>query len=721
MLALVALACLISASAIGGRTPAEEFQDDPGRKRPFIHKDHVASVWASRRSPENQRDCRGCHVFDEGGARDPQAVCVECHISAEANRNTFRPVFEQGWDTLDNYRDAERPFRHHTHAALACRECHQPEDRIPSDPMPIRGGSAECTRCHGPSETGEPVRFDLLWGEADVASDSVRRAFLDALNRSPNMLPDQLGPFSHSEHLADPKLGFGLEELVGEGSKRGLCTSCHDPLVHSGVRELHENRFRRTSCGECHVSASGPLEFGATKETAHSLAAMTFSHADHLGYERGVRDPASSSGGGYERIEQGGCHACHEYDSGARTFVVSDAATHESCRECHTSESWRVAQHGDWQGWGCLQCHSFDRAGGLALDRPRVTVRRRRAEHFVIESQVHPHIAGEVGTELFDDNCSQCHRARVEELPSRLGTRAFSHATHLPPEPDAEQCALCHGSRVARADSSSALTELLRGQRIAASDPELSALLGLTYDTNACTQCHRGAMPKPVQIEYDAIQPAEVVDFSHAHHVGKQGPAGSPIDCLTCHQPDDEAAGPVGTLATAMACTQCHDHREGPTSEISGDASAAELHRCSKCHVGTIPAASGSLDVERARLTRLLGNAGQFHPSDRRCDECHKAEWSSSVAELVAGDHVFAEGGRHRDGTLVDKHQHRGKFLKDLAGVDCLWCHWAQGVPNHDFESADLREKNGNVLERRGKDGVLRTFPGGSYREQFGR
>jgi hypothetical protein len=725
-LALVSLGCLVGVSAFASlsqRSSASRL--DPGGVRPFIHLKHVPWVWADGTSPENRRDCRGCHVFDENGGRDPQAACMECHLATDDNQSTFRASFAEGWETLDGYRDPATTFRHHTHDALACRECHGVEGPLAPDPMPIRRGSAKCTRCHGPEAEANPPEFEVLEGGSRLVPEVVRRQLLDELNGSPNMQPDRLGPFLHSEHLADPEIAFDLQALAGQGSKKGICSSCHEPVVHSGLAGLQEARFKREACGECHIGRAGPLTFGSVFEPSVSLTAQTFSHADHLGFDPGSTNAALSSALGYARIEDEGCHACHQYDSKQRTFLVSGSATHEGCRSCHTSTEWGVEKHGEWEAWGCAACHTFERDGELAIDRPQASVRRRRSGRFTIASQVHPHIAGADPTETFADNCSQCHRSRVDALPSRLGTRAFSHGTHLPPNPDAQQCTPCHGARVDLATTSRALSESLDGVTIATTDPALASMLGATYDMRACQTCHRGGVEQASPVAFDEISSVQVTEFSHAQHIGKPGASGAALDCLTCHRAPEQAGGQMVTLPAASACTQCHDHRPGPNSESSGRASAQAIGRCSTCHVEPIPAAGGSFDVQRIRLASLVGSEGQFHPDDRDCVDCHLLQ-STPLAEaaILDADHVFAVGGRDRTGRITSYHQHRrgsvkDGYLRELRDVDCTWCHWTQGIPNFDFESEQYRtEKKGNLMELE-RNGVTVTFPGGGYRAEF--
>jgi len=672
-------------------------------RRPFEHRNHVPKVWADGSQQETLRDCRGCHVFEEHRTRDPQAVCNNCHIRSATNESTFTVVFAEGWETLEPHRRGN-PFDHYGHRALACRECHEPEGYIAQDPMPVKRGFDECVRCHGPSP-GAEVSYEVVQGQDPVDPARARRGFLALLNEHENMRPDRLGPFLHSEHLSEVDQPATLARLLSGQGGDTLCTTCHAPIPDAGVEDLHAQRFRGDTCGECHISSVGPLEFAETLEVGVSRAASTFSHAQHSRFGS-QRDATLATAAGYERIEREGCHACHEYDEAARTFVVkATAGTHEGCLTCHAGARWEPAGHGDWEAQGCTACHAFD-GRSLLEDRPTVPVRRRRVQSFVIEKQVHPHISGnEDPTLLFERSCSECHRGRIADLPSRLMTRSFSHATHLPPSPTAEHCSDCHAGRIEGAESSAMIGAFLAGRPLDLEDPsEVNA--GLSYDLGACGECHRGDPPQPLPLAFAEVEPLDVIDFSHAGHLGKTGPDGVVITCLSCHDPRNGRADRIGIKSAAETCVQCHDHGPGPKGEISGGVSPAEAATCARCHVGPMPV-DGVVEVQRSRIQELVGDLGQHHPEGRACSECHRTAASAFAStEFPTGDHVFAEGGYDEDGR---RDQHHDGFLREQQGVQCFDCHWRR-LRNFQIESPSNRLERGSDLD---------GWPGKDYAQRF--
>lgn len=680
-------------------------QDLPDRTKPipFKHSNHVADVWIRGVMPETLRDCRGCHVYDATGeVRDPQAVCNNCHIRSEQNQSTFEVLFDDGWETLEPLRGGN-PFDHYGHRGLACRECHRPTGKWDVDPMPVRPGFSDCLRCHSPG--GPDFEYEVVLGQDRAELDPREGGFTGLLNNDENMLPDRLGPFLHSEHLIDLGAPAPLAELRNVGPDATTCTTCHSPVLTATVDDLHAHRFRAMNCGQCHISSAGPLEFETRIETGQSQAAGTFSHAAHLGIGA-ARDAALASAASYDLIEDHGCLACHGHDETARTFRFGPvrlsgsgalANTHEGCVECHSGAEWSPGRHGDWDQQGCTGCHAFD-GRSLKEDRPTVDVRRRRSEPFVIEKQVHPHIAG-APTPLSESSCGDCHRGPVADLPSRLMTRPFSHATHLPANPGPQHCATCHGTRVDRADGSAMIGDFLAGRALDPSDPN-ETHAGLTYDPSGCTDCHRGGLPVPSPVALDDVQPARVVAFSHRQHLaaGIAAPDGRPIDCLTCHDAGAGRRDHIGTKPEALSCVQCHDHRPGPTGAISGNLSPEQAASCSRCHAGDVPN-GGAVEVRRSRLASLKGELGQYHEEGRSCTECHRVAEPSLLADgsvpYPTGDHTYGIGGWNT--RLAAPDQHRDYFLRDEKNVQCTDCHWTHRR-GYQIESEPFREQFGSDL-----------------------
>lgn len=766
-------------------------QDAPEGYVRFNHGNHVPSAWTNPDVPERQRDCRGCHNYSVEGPHDPQAVCINCHFSDEVNQYEFKlwavdPSFLTG---LSAVRSQDSLFQHSYHLALECRECHPAGDDIRAPYlMPKSGGLALCEQCHiGEKPRQEDLRFmatrrDGTPIDADYGAQikgKLMRGLVEALNGAPAMGPNagaerHVGPFRHQDHILPEHSGSAtsLSQLMNadkgaERARRANCAACHGPMFDAVAgmtppegSETHVS-FEQTAenCGACHISdgAGTPISFRVEASTKPSLAAATFSHADHLRIGRPSGEAVKATAAGYESIHEEGCFACHEHDAAAAgSYVLSDGLGSEQafqgCQECHSTSAWAPVEHGDWWthedhgSWqSCTPCHDFAQPDFLA-NRPLVQVERRRPGVFRIETQMHPHITTAPG-ESIEQSCAECHRQPVAELPSRIQEAPFRHASHLPAEPSAEDCLRCHGPNVSLAEFSGDLGRRLAQGGVLAAAPE--AQVGLVYDPASCTECHLGAAPVASSEGSEAaLTPREVPEFSHGAHVGKPLANGEMMGCAECHvfDPGGQMAGESGaemaaapieirTVAEAMDCTLCHDHSWTPPAAAAagGDTSSwparalvtgagitpAEVQACTLCHVSGIPVDGAEWTIPSAMVADLAGNAGQFHPDDRECATCHiprEGLIAAASTSVPSGSRVFvqrsfyvpeiAEGAKpaiHRGGTR--------KIEDDY--VSCADCHWTK------YKADSIGEGTGTTnpetpLERRKRGDDLRYFPGGN-------
>src|SRR5262245_20023026 len=78
---------------------------------PFPHDAHVPENWGDGKSPELERDCRGCHD------RDPLSTCAGCHYDAQKAASAL--------EVVPAAKTVEGVFHHADHAEkLECRACH---------------------------------------------------------------------------------------------------------------------------------------------------------------------------------------------------------------------------------------------------------------------------------------------------------------------------------------------------------------------------------------------------------------------------------------------------------------------------------------------------------------------------------------------------------------------------------------------------------------------
>ncbi len=695
-LALLALAaaCLVSLASSVGRGPAPRPQGGasagviPGA---FDHYDHVNRGWLSLANPEVERDCRGCHDPADpsrGGRLDE--TCKLCHINPEFSATgRFERV------------DPKSPFLHGDHTTLSCRECHGPEnlgqvsDFLSNEPMPIRRGFAECSRCHG---DGAPRYVDPLGTRRDDLAGILQAM----INGSPAMGPESLGPFLHIEHMPDPTQSFDMAAVLGADASApqagGMgCGSCHQSLTQELVQRGPglEQVFDDTSCATCHITQGGAaiaFEDGAASE---SLTLGTFFHADHVRAFEAGRSTNLVAGSAFERLSTQGCNACHAYgvanaDGCTNAAAASDFGfeatlpAFEGCAACHSTPAMKPTQHQDWET-KCALCHTFPSPREAFADSAPLLegVPRRRPIGFRIETQEHPMIVADPEAGTRPEACVRCHRAPVTELPSRIREARFDHATHLPSEFSAEDCKDCHGSRIDDASSPAEIGNRLANVRLA----QGSGAYGLTYDPDACMRCHKGSQPVP---DFDATDSVRAVLFSHRQHLGSRK---QDLDCASCHDvPQGAALADPTRYFRTRACSTCHNHTDQP--EITGGLGSQSTESCARCHTGSIPAIDASSErpelCGRRRISAIQGT--QFHPADRDCTSCHQILEQTLTKLLVSSISTQPD--------MAVKKAHGARTKEQLRG-SCLQCHWSRymNTMGDDPEDPRVRREQGALSD----------------------
>jgi len=691
--ALLLLAVVWSSATVVATLGAPEPQDPAVKK--FSHAQHVGQVWFNLQADEVWRDCRGCHRFDaQNAVSAPQRECDACHLPGNLGKQ-----YAEGWEQdLGRYATATRDaFRHHTHDMLECRECHLPVNLVKVSDFDIVTGAGQCARCHEPSQVAKNDFAELKamrWFRMPATQDPqhpVARPFT----------PPQPAQFAQyvetlAKVFAGPTGGINNPELPVGGDfdhydHGGIaCAECHADIPRAAAAEVGTGAIKQTNCGSCHqADAQGTAAKAApsTQKVVRPLWSLgAFSHADHYRFLQpgAARRDGVANEAAYAAIARegaGSCGTCHISDPDAiglvdRDFPFKDGKSkHEylACITCHDVPGWKTGEtaraplhdssdgsvEDGKSGWGeCARCHDFGAADFVAT-RPTVAVARQTERTFQFATHTHPDIttpgiARSGRPELA--SCKDCHRARVQELPSRIERRMFRHDTHLPAQPTAQDCAQCHPAASTAADA-----------------PLLGGSDGRTYSLQSCSQCHLGGEVKEVDLPA-ALPSRQVVAFPHGPHVA----AGA--SCTDCHEP---AAGgqDYATKSKALDCSQCHDHAAGgPKAERLFD---DEVKSCAVCHhqdaagkpaALAIPARRGSPAAandprHRCEQTVFGGFADtQFHPLDRACADCHRAVLAPDVRwpglRVPRKDHLFA----------TSTSPHAGAAAKEPE--QCLRCHW---------------------------------------------
>jgi hypothetical protein len=650
----VEITLLLVAVLCTGSTPAQDkvaedaAPQGKGKNSAFVHTEHVSPQWLL--SEEVERDCRGCHRYQEG--HDPTTVtCEGCHYIKGQRTIETPPGFQ-----FSSLRDEASPFLHKFHLSLECKECHNPSTpkvwggepeklstttEIPGD-MPIPKGAGVCMRCHNPMGSKpfpKAIERDILMGH------------LESLDQSPRMGPGGFRGFSHTDHMS-----------VHDLNSPERCAECHSSVAKADVSALWENQFTVDSCAPCHVTAKAPLGFEFSEVRHQSRAALCFPHGPHLG-AKALEDD--------ESLRTKRCLACHVFDRKTSTYrVLESFDQYEGCVQCHAHESWKVADHGEVDD--CGGCHSVGQ-GSMKENRPTVEVERPRPTAFRILQQVHPFITDKKGNRK---ECAQCHVAGLEELPSRIGEKKFTHKAHLPDAPTEEDCKTCHDEAVAKTKSSADITT--------------------TYNSDRCKDCHRG------KAKIEPVLPAKakkrrVNVFSHADHLAAPGAQGEPYTCLTCHDASNPNAD-IGTKPRALDCSECHDHDEN--APVTSGKDRAYIDNCIRCHASGVPQKDEPVFVTRQLIGNVVGS--QHHPFGRDCTDCH----SRPLEELTR---VVTEHEDHFTGkqlSFVDFHFIRTDGPNATPPwSDCFCCHWGQQMErrrpgrHQDTPVKEIRRLLGDKIE----------------------
>jgi len=655
---------------------AEKSEDQEGERVygtpiDFSHRKHVPDSWLFPQD-EVKRDCRGCHDFSAESSQDwPAATeaCASCHGFGSFD---FRGTPKADPAVTFDY--------HKEHNNQNCSMCHVLNDELELIPkyMPVPVQTASyCNDCH--MNKGVPIEDMGKFNEALTAKFRTRE----------EERGDTRPRFLHKKHLSAEQLTDGRS-----------CQRCHTRIAKSDSRNLGEKQFDPKSCSECHTAG-----FEVESYTRPSKTAAAFWHEYHLG-SKAMRIE--------EKLSEQMCVACHEFDEDLENYRLNDKFpanrdSHDGCVTCHEHQDWRVEKHG--QTDECAQCHAIEGGsltdrGSMATNRPRKLVLRPRPVGFLFGPHSHAMITAMPGEPL-EQECAECHRAVVPELPSMLSSRPFDHNSHLSGDLSditASKCQECHsgieGESLAR----------LEDRAAEAHHPD--AELSMIYREERCEKCHGGKF----ETAFPENRLREVMWFSHNEHLNREHPeTKKTFDCLHCHvEPDGGDGFSVRIPEKIQNCTECHNH--GEFSDSTAGVKLEEVGSCVKCHRNSpIPERGVPVQVERLRVAGKTGI--ETHDRGGVCTDCHQVS--------PPGDRQLKADPTSRSVTAVRNfviHQNefpewdpKNRFFNRDEENDqwCVDCHWqsqtAQFAKDSEFKyewyyedylsATALREKVGDKLE----------------------
>jgi len=327
-----------------------------------------------------------------------------------------------------------------------------------------------------------------------------------------------------------------------------------------------------------------------------------------------------------------GCHTSLEFKQSKFLCVSCHEDPHRAemgvdCARCHSARSFvdrapmvrahqltRLPLTGSHAALECESCHRPAAPGQLQFVGTRAECRSCHQKDYDATTDPAHRASG------FPTECEQCHRtlswnsARFDHARTRFALTG-AHRTAA--------CNDCHGDGVFRGKPIDCVA-CHRGDYDGAASPNHAAA---GYPT-ACATCHSTTAWSPATVDHDLTR----FPLTGAHRSaacndchGSGVYAGTPMQCLACHQGDyDGAANPNHAAAGfSTACQTCHSTTAWSPSTFDHDAQwfpiysgahAGRWSQCSTCH--NVPA-------NFSAFTCL-----SCHPHDNRTetDDKHRGE-----------------------------------------------------------------------------------------------
>ena len=328
------------------------------------------------------------------------------------------------------------------------------------------------------------------------------------------------------------------------------------------------------------------------------------------------------------------------------------------CNRCHWHEEQAKKVglvHDTGHAQKCVLCDVMGEPGKtMKAARPTVSVRRPTVgKKYDVKVQAHPFVTGA----QIDQACNTCHRAGVPRLPSRIGKQAFSHATHLGPDPGQETCDRCH-VKMAEWDSPAGL---------------------VTYEPEACALCHLGETVPGV---FGQAPPAgrTVPAFPHKVHLTKKAldnPVMQGRRCTACHGPETGVWGTAaGFKKDVLTCIACHDHKPDSGFAITGAVDTGYVASCATCHGPSVSHPDRIGNPKNRHVAVTWTQPAQRHPefSETPCRTCHVHSRTSLLREPGQGTKVDRMGSVHKN----------PNSRPEEAG-QCADCHWKEGLADQNY------------------------------------
>jgi len=498
------------------------------------------------------------------------------YVPGSAVSNTLESLFSPG--------DLSQA---HAEFDQQCSECHNKTDKTRQDAL--------CLSCHDHKDVKKDIEQGTgLHGRLKMPDENAcKQCHREHRGRDADIAAFNTGSFDHG------KTDF---QLKGRHTVLN-CQSCHKP----------EKKYRDASetCFGCHEKEDVHKgELGEECESCHVSSGWNESGFDHDTVED------FPLRGNHEQVDCQLCHVGNHFKD-----------TPRACSSCHSLND----VHGGRYGQKCHTCHNEQEWKKSTFDHFRDAEYRLTGKHKLADCDTCH--TGNLYTQKLENTCASCHgnddihKGRNGEQcqdchsTRQWGQTDFDHDIdtefRLTGKHVAVTCESCHGVSIEkeiRTDCYSCHNKI---------DPHQGEL------GKRCDNCHNTqGWRAEVFFEHDItrfplIGMHAVTACEHCHF--SENYRAAPLECLQCHQNQDEHKGRFGEH-----CETCHnpnswntwlfDHNKQTHFELDG---AHEEAECYSCHRTELESQSG-----------LARNCAACHSGDdvhqggfgRYCDRCHNTQ-----------------------------------------------------------------------------------------------
>jgi hypothetical protein len=517
------------------------------------------------------KQCGSCHEDEEPHGlghteRELLAGCETCHEVVTDWKALPLPA-----GALDHTDRSQVDYTlQGAHGQVGCEECHADWQFVPV-------AADECTDCH---EDPHYTSFESGCAEChEIVEDWV------------------VEQFNHQQ------TSF---ELLGQ-HQRVACADCHPAKITARLdhdncedchKDIHQAQFEPRVCEDCHTPHTADFALRTYDhdttdyplEGKHTEVSCEDCHKD--GHAAVYVDlPAESCTDCHEDEHQGSfepkpCSECHtvaswvvdQFDHGLTDFALEGKHLEAECSDCHETGSWDGVAHQT-----CLDCHEDDNPHDGSLDAASCTSCHSPADWGEIDFAHSDETQFDLGLAHAKTACTDCHQS-TEQFEELETTCTSCHEDDRPRLHYEGDCASCHeGAQWTPAgfgDLGHSVTGFtLHGAHTQAPCESCHAQsVSLTTAAGECVACHASADPHRHMLGDVCSDCHTEVDWYRTrwrhHQTGwplrgghrlascsdchTTGYAGTPRDCIRCHQGQASPAVPAHRSAFASECSSCH-------------------------------------------------------------------------------------------------------------------------------------------------------------------